>query len=437
MMTLYVLFEDLEAGRFSLDSKFSVSAKAAAQAPSNLGLKAGATIEVEDAIQALTTKSANDASVVVAENVSGSVAAFAERMNRTARSLGMNSSHFRNPNGLPDPGQTTTARDFAKLGAALQDRFPRYYKYFGVRTFTYKGQKYRNHNKLLGSVEGVDGIKTGYIRASGFNLVSNVRRGNKHIIAVVMGGKTGASRDAHMRELIAKYLPAARAESAPPLSSWRRAPARIPPRGEHGSRGSPDPAAAPGPGGERAAGLRFSAPDTGYRRRCDGRGCTGQAGAGRSCARSRPGGLGATGCTRPNPRGRRPHCRPDQRRHRGCSTRQPLGESQGRSDRQAGGACPVAGRRDPQSGRGHRRRTCACPADDPIPVKRGGISRSGRSPRPKAPKNSSVRRRIRWAACSARRSLSPKKWSATERPFTVRVLPVSPTRSRHATPAPS
>lgn len=210
MMTLYLLFGELESGRFSLDSKLSVSAHAAAQAPSKLGLRAGKTIKVEDAILALTTKSANDAAVVVAENVGGSVSGFAASMNRTARALGMNSTTFRNPNGLPDPGQTTTARDFVRLATALQERYPTYYKYFGARSFTYAGKPYRNHNRLLGSVEGVDGIKTGYTRASGFNLVSNVRRGDRHLIAVVMGGKTGASRDAHMRQLIAKYFPAAK-----------------------------------------------------------------------------------------------------------------------------------------------------------------------------------------------------------------------------------
>jgi D-alanyl-D-alanine carboxypeptidase len=131
-------------------------------------------------------------------------------MTRTARALGMNQSTFRNPNGLPNSSQFTTARDMAKLGAALQDRFPHYYKFFSARSFTYKGKKMRNHNRLLGSVAGVDGIKTGYTRASGFNLVSNVKRDGRHIIAVVMGGKTGASRDAHMRDLIAKHLPSAK-----------------------------------------------------------------------------------------------------------------------------------------------------------------------------------------------------------------------------------
>jgi D-alanyl-D-alanine carboxypeptidase len=210
MMTLYVLFEELKAKRMSLGTPLSVSKNAASQAPSKLGVRAGRTIKVEDAILALTTKSANDVAVVVAENVSGSVSQFAMRMNKTARALGMNSTRFRNPHGLPDSGQVTTARDLTKLARALQDRFPTYYKYFGARTFTYKGVRHRNHNRLLGSVEGVDGIKTGYIRASGFNLVTNVKRDGRHIIAVVMGGNTASSRDAQMRQLIADYLPAAK-----------------------------------------------------------------------------------------------------------------------------------------------------------------------------------------------------------------------------------
>lgn len=210
MMTLYVLFEELEAKRLTLGSRLSVSVNAARQAPSKLGVRAGTTIKVEDAILALTTKSANDVAVVIAESVEGSVSAFAARMNRTARALGMNSSTFRNPHGLPDAEQTTTARDFVRLATGLQDRFPTYYKYFGAKSFTYKGRRNRNHNRLLGSVQGVDGIKTGYTRASGFNLVTNVRRDGRHIIAVVMGGKTAASRDAQMRQLISKYLPQAK-----------------------------------------------------------------------------------------------------------------------------------------------------------------------------------------------------------------------------------
>ncbi len=209
MMTLYILFEELDAKRLTLKSQLSVSANAARQPPSKLGLKAGTTIAVEDAILALVTKSANDIAVVVAENVSGNVDTFAARMTQTARTLGMMKTTFRNPHGLPNADQVTTAHDLVRLGEALQDRFPTYYAYFGRASFTYHGARHRNHNHLLGSVAGVDGIKTGYTRDSGFNLVTNVKRDGRHIIAVVMGGKTARSRDANMRELIAQYLPKA------------------------------------------------------------------------------------------------------------------------------------------------------------------------------------------------------------------------------------
>jgi D-alanyl-D-alanine carboxypeptidase len=218
MMTLYILFEELEAGRLQLDSRLSVSRNAATQAPSKLGIRAGSTIEVEEAILGLVTKSANDVAVAVAENIGGSVSDFAGRMTRTARALDMTGTTFRNPHGLPNSAQVTTARDFVRLAIALQDRFPGYYDYFSKRSFTYRGHRYRNHNRLLGSVQGVDGIKTGYTRASGFNLVTNVRRDGRHIVAVVMGGRTASSRDAHMRELIAEYLSkASRGSRSTPL----------------------------------------------------------------------------------------------------------------------------------------------------------------------------------------------------------------------------
>lgn len=209
IMTLYVLFEELEAGRMSLQTPLKVSKHAASRPPSKLGLKPGSTITVKDAILALVTKSANDVAVTVAENVSGSVPAFAKRMTRTARQIGMKRTTFRNPSGLPDNAQKTTARDMALLGRAIQERFPKYYKYFNTRVYTYKGRRYGNHNRLLGRVKGVDGIKTGYIRASGFNLVTNVNTGGRHIVAVVMGGRSGASRNAQMEKLIAQYLPKA------------------------------------------------------------------------------------------------------------------------------------------------------------------------------------------------------------------------------------
>ncbi len=206
MMTLYVLFEDMERGRFNRKSRLKVSKNAASQPPTKIGLRAGQTIQVDAAIRAMAVKSANDVAIVVAENVSGSVAAFARRMTRTARAIGMKNTTFRNPSGLPDKAQKTTARDMALLGRALQDRFPQYYGYFSTRYFSWGKKKYRNTNRLLGSVRGVDGIKTGYTRASGFNLVTSLDRDGRKIVAVVMGGRTGKSRNAQMKKLISRYL---------------------------------------------------------------------------------------------------------------------------------------------------------------------------------------------------------------------------------------
>lgn len=206
VMTLYLLFEQLEKGRYNLDSPLRVSANAASQAPSKLGLAAGETIRVEDAIKALVTKSANDIAVTVAENVGGSEDTFAEMMTRKARALGMSRTTFVNASGLPDVEQVTTARDLITLGRAVQDRFPKYYSYFQTRSFEYDGYAYRNHNKLLGRVEGVDGIKTGYTRMSGFNLLTSARMDGKHIVAVVLGGRSGRYRDAQMASLVDNYL---------------------------------------------------------------------------------------------------------------------------------------------------------------------------------------------------------------------------------------
>ena len=202
IMTLYLLFEQLESGRMKLNTEMPVSSHAAGQAPSKLALRAGETIQVESAIRALVTKSANDVAAVIAEAIAGDVPSFARQMTAKARALGMNNTVYRNASGLPDPAQVTTARDQVVLGRAVQDRFPQYYHYFSTRTFTFRGNAMRNHNRLLGSVDGVDGIKTGYIRASGFNVVTSVRRGNRHIVAAVFGGTTAAARDARMRSLI-------------------------------------------------------------------------------------------------------------------------------------------------------------------------------------------------------------------------------------------
>jgi D-alanyl-D-alanine carboxypeptidase len=202
IMTLYLLFERLESGRIKLDTQLEVSAHAASQAPSKLGLQPGQSISVEDAIKALVTKSANDIAVVVAEALAGSEDEFAKQMTRKARALRMTKTVYKNASGLPDDDQVTTARDQALLGLAIQEKFPRYYHYFSTRKFTFRGRSMGNHNRLLGRVEGMDGIKTGYTRASGFNLVTSVRRGGRHIIATVLGGKTAGQRDARMRELI-------------------------------------------------------------------------------------------------------------------------------------------------------------------------------------------------------------------------------------------
>jgi D-alanyl-D-alanine carboxypeptidase len=206
IMTLYLLFERIEAGKMKLDTEMEVSEHASEQAPTKLGLRRGQTIRVEDAIKGLVTRSANDAAVVIAETIAGDEDDFAKLMTRKARALGMTRTVYRNASGLPDDEQVTTARDQATLGRAIQDRFPRYYRYFSTMAFNYHGQSIRNHNHLLGSVEGVDGIKTGYTRASGFNLVTSMRRGNRHLIGVVMGGRSGGSRDAIMRNLLAENL---------------------------------------------------------------------------------------------------------------------------------------------------------------------------------------------------------------------------------------
>jgi len=206
IMTLYLLFEQLEAGKLKLDSQLKVSAEASGQNPTKLGLKPGSTLVVEDAIKGMVTRSANDAAVVVAETIAGDEREFAKLMTRKAQTLGMSRTVYKNASGLPDNDQVTTARDQSILGRAVQERFPRYYKYFSIRTFTFRGQSISNHNHLLGKVEGVDGIKTGYINASGFNLVTSVHRGNRYLVAVVMGGSSGASRDARMRDLISDKI---------------------------------------------------------------------------------------------------------------------------------------------------------------------------------------------------------------------------------------
>ena len=209
MMTLYLTFEALEAGRFSLDSKVPVSANAAKEPPSKLGVRAGGSITVDDAIRALVTRSANDMATALGEYVGGSEARFAQLMTNKARALGMTRTTYRNANGLPNTAQMTTARDQARLGIALRQHFPQYYGYFSIRSFQFGKQTIGNHNRLVGTVKGVDGIKTGYTRAAGSNLATSAQLDGRSIVAVVLGGRSSAARDATMRKLVAEYLPKA------------------------------------------------------------------------------------------------------------------------------------------------------------------------------------------------------------------------------------
>lgn len=206
VMTLYLLFEQLEQGHLRLDSDIRISAFAAAQKPTRLGLRPGESISVDDAIKAVVTRSANDIAVAIAEAIGGDESHFAALMTQKAHELGMNRTHFANASGLPNAEQLTTAQDLAVLGRAIQERFPRYYRYFATRVFYYRHAAIRNHNHLLDHVEGMDGIKTGYTNASGFNLLSSVKRGGHSLIAVVLGGASAAGRDRIMAGLIEDYL---------------------------------------------------------------------------------------------------------------------------------------------------------------------------------------------------------------------------------------
>ncbi|RWX60364.1 D-alanyl-D-alanine carboxypeptidase, partial [Mesorhizobium sp. M4B.F.Ca.ET.089.01.1.1] len=209
MMTLYLTFEALAKGRISKNTPVPFSAHAAAEPPTKLGVKPGGSVSVDTAILSMVTKSANDSATALGELIGGNEANFARMMTAKARQLGMNGTVFRNANGLPDPGQFTTAHDMAMLGIALREHFPQYYGYFSQRSFLYGRQRINGHNRLLGRIKGVDGIKTGYTRASGYNLVSSVNDGDRKLVAVVMGGASGRSRDNQMAGLINAYMPRA------------------------------------------------------------------------------------------------------------------------------------------------------------------------------------------------------------------------------------
>ena len=207
VMTLYVLFQDLKAERIKLTSDLKVSQRAASMQPSKLGLKPGSTISVENAIKALVTRSANDVAATIGENLEGTEANFAARMTRVARAISMTKTTFKNASGLPNPGQMTTARDMATLSLRIQRDFPEYYPYFRITSFTYKGQTIRTHNRLLGRYQGTDGIKTGYIGASGFNLTTSAKRGDKRIVGVVMGSSSGNARNKYMMKMLDNAFP--------------------------------------------------------------------------------------------------------------------------------------------------------------------------------------------------------------------------------------
>ena len=202
MMTLYMIFEALESGRLKLHQSLPVSRVAAGRSPSKLGLKRGERIKVRDIIGTLITKSANDAATVAAEGLAGSERRFARRMTRKARQLGMTRTTFRNASGLPHWAQRSTARDIATLARALHRDFPKYYHHFASTSYKYKGKRYRNHNRLVSRIPGFDGLKTGYIRASGFNIAVSVVRNDRRLIAVLFGGKSPRWRDRHIVRLV-------------------------------------------------------------------------------------------------------------------------------------------------------------------------------------------------------------------------------------------
>lgn len=204
MMTLYMVFERLERGKLTLNTKMKVSARAAGMAPSKLGLRKGQHITVKDAVLALVTKSANDVAVVVAEHIGGTEIEFARMMTDKAHKLGMSRTTFRNASGLPNAKQLSTARDMARLSVAIMRNYPGYYGYFSKTSFSFNGRKYKNHNNLLKRYSGTDGIKTGYTQASGFNLAASVVRNGRRLVAVVFGGKTARSRDRHIMALLDK-----------------------------------------------------------------------------------------------------------------------------------------------------------------------------------------------------------------------------------------
>ena len=251
MMTLYLTFEALNQGRLRLDQRLAVSSEAASKSPSKLALQPGDSVSVQELILGVVTKSANDAATVLAEGLGGSEANFAQLMTAKARQLGMQSTYYRNASGLPDPDQRTTARDVARLALALYHSFPREYRYFATREFYFRGDLVRSHNHLLDWYPGADGIKTGFINDSGFNLAASAVRNGKRLIGVVMGGRSWRSRDREMGNLLDLGFADLGAGNAPVAAATRPSPAATPAAPvttaqASPSQGSADPASEPG-----------------------------------------------------------------------------------------------------------------------------------------------------------------------------------------------
>lgn len=230
VMTLYLVFEALDEGRITLSTPMKVSRVAAGRSPSKLGLKVGSSLKVKDAIYALVTKSANDAATVISEHLGGTEREFAKKMTRKARALGMSRTTFRNASGLPHSKQRSTARDMARLAVAIRKDFPQYFHYFKTKSFSFRGKRYKNHNKLLSQFKGTDGIKTGYIRASGFNLIATAERNGTRLVGVVFGGRSGASRNKHMIYLLDKQFRKMPTFKGPVVRQAKKDQVKVPPK---------------------------------------------------------------------------------------------------------------------------------------------------------------------------------------------------------------
>ncbi|MFS8145415.1 peptidase M15 [Rhizobium sp. R635] len=252
MMTLYLTFEALKRGKISWDTPIKMSKYAAARPPTKLGVKAGGTITVREAVYGMIVKSANDAAAAMAEKLGGSESGFARMMTAKARQLGMSRTVFVNASGLPNSSQVTTARDMSTLAVALMKNYPNEYRLFSAASFNFRGRTVRGHNNLMYRYQGMDGIKTGYTNASGFNLVSAVKDGNRRVVGVVLGGRTARSRDAKMAGLLDRYLGRASSSGGARLVASVGAKESVEVASAADASDVPVPLSAPRPDGEAA-----------------------------------------------------------------------------------------------------------------------------------------------------------------------------------------